>query len=322
MDNSELKILQRLRLAYLDGTAGASDYWQSEADLDIYDRTYAQRIGWKWRYVLQELERLEWKPPLGLTLADWGCGSGIAGRAVAKHFGAENFSRLLLYDRSKLAMQFAAQKARNIFPELPAMIAANASINDGIIIASHLITELSPAGLDAFINNLRNAQAILWVEPGTYAASRALIYAREKLRSEFYVIAPCIHSDVCGMTHPAQKRHWCHFFAKSPEEAFTEREWAQFAEKIGIDMSDLPLSYLILDKRQLVVLHPAHALRVIARPHITSSDAVAVQCSAAGVSESIIQKRKFPELWRSFKKHDFDTLQNWQKNGREVIEIE
>src|SRR6186713_2218329 len=77
--------LERLRAAFLAGTAGASDYWQSEADLASYDATFAQRIGWKWDYVLMELQRRGWSPPGG-ELLDWGCGSGIASRAFLDLF--------------------------------------------------------------------------------------------------------------------------------------------------------------------------------------------------------------------------------------------
>ena len=39
------KALERLRAAFLAGTAGANDYWHSESDLASYDATFAQRIG-------------------------------------------------------------------------------------------------------------------------------------------------------------------------------------------------------------------------------------------------------------------------------------
>ena len=74
--------LGRLRKDFLSGSAGQRDYWQSESDLASYDATFAQRIGWKWDCVLRELTWRGWKPPMG-ELLDWGCGSGIAGRAFS-----------------------------------------------------------------------------------------------------------------------------------------------------------------------------------------------------------------------------------------------
>src|ERR1041384_3502994 len=49
--------LERLRNAFLEGSAGKQDYWRSASDLASYDETFAQRIGWKWDYVLNELTR-------------------------------------------------------------------------------------------------------------------------------------------------------------------------------------------------------------------------------------------------------------------------
>ena len=97
-DEIDWSALEKLRAAFLAGTAGATDYWQSETDLANYDATLAQRIGWKWDYVLAELSRRGWLPPGG-ELLDWGCGSGIAGRAFLDHFGTKSQTRLHLWDR-------------------------------------------------------------------------------------------------------------------------------------------------------------------------------------------------------------------------------
>src|SRR6185295_12631304 len=119
MDWSKIEwaALERLRTAFLAGTAGAGDYWQTETELASYDATFAQRIGWKWDYVLGELQRRGWSPPRG-ELLDWGCGSGIAGRAFLDVFSAEPVSSLRLWDRSALAMQFAAKRAGEKYPKL------------------------------------------------------------------------------------------------------------------------------------------------------------------------------------------------------------
>ena len=94
-DAIDWNALERLRKAFLGGTAGAIDYWQSENDLASYDATFAQRIGWKWDYVLHELTRRGWSPARG-ELLDWGCGSGIASRAFLDHFGPNSISKLQL----------------------------------------------------------------------------------------------------------------------------------------------------------------------------------------------------------------------------------
>src|SRR5882672_3190583 len=95
--------LDEMRAAFLSGTAGAADYWKNESQLAAYDVTFAQRIGWKWDYVLAELARRGWSPPRG-ELLDWGCGSGIAGRAFLDHFGVGAVTSLRVWDRSSLAV--------------------------------------------------------------------------------------------------------------------------------------------------------------------------------------------------------------------------
>lgn len=322
MNNKEFKTLKRLRTAYLDGSAGTSDYWNSDDELDVYDRTFAQRIGWKWQYVLHELERFGWRPPEGAAITDWGCGSGIASRIVIEHFGADCFSELRLFDRSVRASAFAAAKSVGKFPELPAKAVNLPNIDCGTVVISHVITEIAPRQLKALTEHLRGAEVILWTEPGTYAASRALTAARESLRTEFNIVAPCLHSKVCGMLSPVNKRHWCHFFAQSPAEAYTERVWTQFAEKVGINLSDLPLSYLVLDKRRLSQNFKPDAIRIIARPHVTARDTAVLGCSAETVSEKIAYKSRLPDAWRIFKKGDFDSLAHWETNGREITGID
>ncbi|MGC3961385.1 MAG: hypothetical protein QM813_26700 [Verrucomicrobiota bacterium] len=95
-DSIDWTALERMRGAFLAGTAGATDYWQSEADLAAYDATFAQRIGWKWDFVLGELQRRDWAPPRG-ELLDWGCGSGVAGRAFLDHFGTSAITKLRVW---------------------------------------------------------------------------------------------------------------------------------------------------------------------------------------------------------------------------------
>jgi hypothetical protein len=121
--------LERLRAGFLSGQAGAADYWQSESDLASYDATFAQRIGWKWDYVLAELQRRGWSPTGG-TLLDWGCGSGIAHRAFLDHFGAGCVSELRLWDRSPLAMRFADRRAKEKYSGLKVAVGLGAPVSD------------------------------------------------------------------------------------------------------------------------------------------------------------------------------------------------
>src|SRR3954463_1586460 len=117
-DSLDWEILDRLREKFISGAAGEGPYWHTITDLECYDFTYGERIGWKWDAVLRELRARGGTPPAGGTLFDWGCGSGIAGRRVLEAFGANSFSRLALHDHSELALDFAAHRARQAFPGL------------------------------------------------------------------------------------------------------------------------------------------------------------------------------------------------------------
>ncbi|MBI4663583.1 MAG: hypothetical protein HY735_32685 [Verrucomicrobia bacterium] len=401
------KALVRLRAAYLSGTAGERDYWQSESDLASYDQTFAQRIGWKWDYVLEELKRRGWSPPKG-RLFDWGCGSGIAGRAFLDHFEAGGVPALWLWDRSALAMRFAERKARERFPNLivhahkridemeaparspreqtsniqhptsniepPASAVSSqfnvqSSMSDvrcskpsfreprvrsrrgheadqvkseigahlltsaaavhgprahssrleaplehdpiGTLLLSHVLTELPAAELDRLLTLAVSATAILWIEPGTHEASRALIAVRERLRASFQVVAPCTHQTICGMLAPESAGHWCHHFAPSPPEVFTDGQWARFANLAGLDLRSLPLSFLVLDKRPPPALPPG-TVRVIGNPRVYKAEALLLACDAGGVRERHLAKRDLPDEFRQLKKGEFRPLWVWQ----------
>lgn len=318
------KALERLRAAFLAGTAGASDYWQSESDLASYDATFAQRIGWKWDYVLAELQRRGWSPPAG-RLLDWGCGSGIAHRAFLDAFGTSTVSELQLWDRSALALRFAERRAAAKYPGLKVAAGIGAPVSDPAgseanttLLISHVLNELPPAQLDTLLELAARATSVLWVEPGTYEVSRTLIAVRERLRARLNLIAPCMHSAACGLLAPDNERHWCHHFAAPPPGVFTDGDWARFANFTGVDLRDLPLSFLVLDQRPAPALPPG-ATRVIGHPRLYKPHALLLGCDAAGVSEKRLTRRAHPQIWRALKRGDGDPLQVWQTDEDEIV---
>lgn len=302
--------LERMRAAFLAGTAGAQDYWQAESDLAAYDLTFAQRIGWKWDFVLGELQRRGWTPPQD-ELLDWGCGSGVAGRAFLDHFGVGAVRKLRVWDRSALAMSFAAQRARIKYPKLQVEpVTAPEEFSGGTLLISHVLTELTQEQTEALVATAAMAECVIWVEPGTYEASLTLIAVRERLRNRFNVVAPCTHQERCGILAPQNERHWCHHFAAPPPEVFTDSDWARFANLLGIDLRDLPVSFLVLDKRP-VPAWPAGAARVIGHPRIYKGHALLLGCDAAGVSEQRLSQRKFAAEFKACKKGRHDSLCQW-----------
>ena len=115
-ESLDWEVLDRLREKFISGSAAEGPYWHTITDLECYDFTYGERIGWKWDAVLRELKGRDWNPTASATVLDWGCGSGIASRRLIDFFGATNFSRLVLHDHSILAMDFAEHRGRLAFP--------------------------------------------------------------------------------------------------------------------------------------------------------------------------------------------------------------
>jgi ribosomal protein RSM22 (predicted rRNA methylase) len=311
--------LERLRRAFLAGSAGATDYWQDEGDLRNYDQTFAQRIGWKWDHVLRELTRRGWMPPPGAIL-DWGCGSGIAGRAFAGQFGTRAHAPLLLWDRSPLAMRYAARRAQERFPELTVELLNTESPRPEVLLLSHVLTELGPEQLSPLLELAKTATAVLWVEPGTHSASRRLGEFRQQLRRDFQVVAPCMHAAECPMFLAQNASHWCHHFATPPPEVFTDGNWAKFGLLAGVDLRSLPLSFLVLDKRA-VPPQPAGSVRLIGRPRTYKGHALLLGCSAEGLTERRLSKRRLPEAFRQAKKDTLETAKTWVCEGDEIVSL-
>jgi hypothetical protein len=250
------EVLDRLRETFLSGDKTAGPYWHTITDLECYDFTYGERIGWKWDAVLRELKYRGWAPgPPGgtaITLLDWGCGSGIASRRVVEAFGVQHFSRLIVHDHSSLAMDFAEHHGRRAFPSLPVERATYRDLNGtepiGLLVVSHVINELTDIARAELTSLCARAATVLWVEPGTHEVSRRLGGWREQLRERFHVVAPCPHQSSCGVLASGNERHWCHFFAPPPMGIYADSGWVKFGQRAGIDLRALPYSFLALDR--------------------------------------------------------------------------
>ena len=306
--------LRRLRDGFLSGQAGAADYWQSPDDLALYDATFAQRIGWKWDFVLEDLRGLGWLPPDG-SLLDWGCGSGIAHRALLDTFPAQNGVVLHLFDRSPLAVQFAMRRAREKYPQLTIQTGIPGTID--LLLISHVLTEMTPSQVEDLTSLAAGAQSVIWVEPGTYETSLTLIAIRERLRDRFSVVAPCPHQGPCGILAPGNESHWCHQFATPPPVVFTDGFWAEFGRELEIDLRSLPLSYLVLDRRPVPAQSP-NAVRILGRPDVLKAHAEVIACSANCLQTCRLVKREHPDVYRQWKKGRFASRQEWEMEGERI----
>ncbi len=319
--------LRRLRARFLDfdrgdddvaGAASApidrSDYWESFAAMASYDFTFAERIGWKWDTILAELSTRGWTPPAG-TVLDWGCGTGVAGRRVVEAWPDQS-RKLLLWDRSEPGRQFATKRARQTFPRI-AISQATAETVPDLLVVSHVLNELSPDGLERLAAVMEQAQAVLWVEPGTSPVSRKLISVRERLREKFNIVAPCTHALKCGMLAAGNERHWCHHFARIPGFVHTDPGWGRFSKTLEIDISTLPFSYLVLDKRPAAINPDPELARVIGVPRFYKGFAKILSCQADGVRELTLQKRDTPDFLKAMKK-DPGSLYRWERDGDKI----
>ena len=335
-ESLDWEVLDRLRESFLSGTAAHGPYWHTLTDLECYNFTYGERIGWKWDAVLRELRLHQWAPPAGATVLDWGCGSGIAGRRVVDFFGTENFSRLLLHDHSALAMDFAEHHGRRIFPGLAVERAGRANLESseqiGVLVISHVLNELDPAAQAELRTLAARAETILWVEPGTHDVSRALGGWRERLRGQFRAVAPCPHQATCGVLTAGNERHWCHFFAAPPAGVYADSGWVKFGQRAGIDLRSLPYSFLILDQRgnasgvQAAV--PSEALakeglsRILGEPRHYKGYAKIFNCDESGVAELMLQKRDAPEIFKSLKDPAGPMIYRWTREGPRITSAE
>jgi hypothetical protein len=342
--------LDRLRDLFLAGKASTKPYWTSLSDLANYDFTFGERIGWKWDAMLGELRQLGWTPPANDVL-DWACGSGIAGRRVIEWFGPANFRRLRVFDRSALAMEFAVAKARDEFPSLTVETANDlaeverqppargqggvAALADtagpeagapsiGLLVISHVLGELTESGGRALRHAIDRAAAVLWVEPGTFADSRALIAVREGLRNNFVVVAPCTHQAGCGLLAPGNQRHWCHHFAPPPPNLMADSSWVRFAQRAGIDLRSLPFSFLALERRGLrdpvPGVLPAGCSRVIGTPRFYKGYANIFSCQQDGVYDVKLERKVAPLVFKQVEKSVGPRVHTWKVAARRVTE--
>jgi len=288
----ELASLRELRSRFLERSAGAADYWRTDDELALYDRTFAARIGWKCDAAIRAAFALGWRPRSKRVL-DWGCGTGVASRRLLNAW--PHFEKLAFHDRSARAMRFAADRARHDWPALE--VEASPLVDRGtLLVLSHVISELE--ALDDVLHLVRAAGEVLWIEAGTHADSRRLIEVREAVRGEFRMIAPCPHATRCGLLAPENARHWCHHFAAPPTEVFQDAAWAEFGRELGIDLRSLPFSYLVMDREPSSLLPPGTS-RILGIPRESKGYCRVLSCQEEGVAEFMLQKRDDPLLFRT-----------------------
>ena len=325
--------LDRLREGFLNGAAAQGPYWQSPADLANYDLTYAERIGWKWDAVLRELTQRHWQPRARTTVLDWGCGSGVAGRRALAAFGADNFDTLHVWDHSPLAREFAIGRARETFPALAVSEFADTGQPIGLLLVSHVLNELAADQRAGLLALVARAEAVIWVEPGTHADSRALAAVRDEVRATHAIVAPCTHREDCPLFLAANEHHWCHFFAPPPAGIQNDPDWVRFSHRAGLDLRSQAYSCLVLDRahapsdlsalnRQLSAHLAASPTRLLGRIEVFKPYARFLGCDATGLHALELSKRTAPALIKRLDKNPPVPLYALVHNGHHVSSME
>ncbi len=316
-DTLDWEILDRLRRRFLDEAFGGGPYWESAEDLAQYDRTFGERIGWKWDAVLSELADRRWVPGGVAVLIDWGCGSGVAGRRVLHHLARAGAlpGRVILHDRSARAVDFARDRLAEAFPGLPVTGAGTDPLPDldpdALVVVSHVLNELPPSGRESLVAGVRRAGGVLWVEPGTRAVARDLQAVRDRLRDVLPPVLPCPHQGPCGLQAPGREADWCHHFASPPQECFVSGDWARFAARAGIDLRALPYSCLVATRPGWHPGVPAPAARRLGHARVLKGHVQLTACTADGVGGVDLQRRDDPDLHRAFKKGHGPATGDW-----------
>lgn len=328
-DHLDWTALDRLRATFLsDASARATPYWHTHDTLAAYDATYAERIGWKWDSLLRELAARVWTPPSGTVLVDWGCGSGVAGRRVLTAFSPSHFSGLHLHDHAPEALAFSTARIREVYPSLPLLDSPGFRRSDApfTLVVSHVLNELPPEARATLLDLAARAAAVLWVEPGTHADSRALATVRDEFRNTHRLVAPCTHCEACPLFAEANARDWCHFFAAPPPGVQNDASWVRFSHRAGIDLRSQAFSYLVLDRATMPALPavPAgtQAARVLGRPEVFKPYARLLACASDGLHFLELSKRTDPALVKRLAKDPPLPLYALSRDGSKVISMD
>jgi hypothetical protein len=299
-------LLAELRARYLSPEPTVvPDYWHSAHVLDQYDRTFAQRIGWKWDSVLTEVvPRLAALRALRPAVVDWGCGTGIASRRFLAAWGATSVEDVALYDRSESAQNFGRERLQAEFPQGAVHAFRDVPASPFILLVSHVLSELGssiPNSLNALVER---ASAIIWLEPGTPRTARELVKFREQVSPRFQWVAPCPHAGPCGL-FGTDGGDWCHHFATPPGFVFQDRFWGQFSKEMGIDLRSLPVSYLVGVEKSIGASPRPIDNRIIGRVRPYKGYIKALVCDENGVEEKRLLERNDKALVKRLKAGGF-----------------
>lgn len=323
----DLRVLASLRDAFLEGSAGKTDYWTTPNALALYERFPGERIGWKWDAFLSELALRNIRPQ-ATHAVDFGCGPGVASLRVLATW-PDHFTHLTLVDRSHAALAFARNRVIERFPHLHVETATKLpDLSEKTFLASHVFSELPPASHHDLLRELRSAQEILWVESATRPNARAFHSTiRDTLRDILTPVAPCPHGGPCPLTDPHRSSDWCHFFAPVPTAVHVDSAWRDFSRALHVDLRSIPFTAIALQRPPLVgpasdTASAGVLARRLAHPSEHKGYSKAQFCTADGVLDLEAWKRDVPALLKSWKRDLQLPLYQLKTDGRRILESE
>jgi ribosomal protein RSM22 (predicted rRNA methylase) len=151
-----------------------------------------------------------------------------------------------------------------------------------LVVASYVIGELDPDGLDAFVRHAwaQATDTLVIVEPGTTAGyERVLAVRAAVIAAGGSTLAPCPHDAPC----PLPAGDWCHFATRLPRSR-THRT-AKGAER---GFEDEKFSYVVLCRSP----QPLPAARVIRRPDPRPGHVVLDLCTPSGLERRTVSRRE------------------------------
>lgn len=309
LSSDDWERLKELRHGFLNDAS--QNYWKTYRDLELYDLTYAQRIGWKWSAVLESLVIAGWHP-CAKSIVDWGCGTGIASEVVSAWSGID---QVTLIDQSRLALSFAEKKLQKQKIEVSFAQQKKREPSDTLFLLSHVLGELCEEEAFELAREAAKADEVIWVEPGSHATSRNLSSLRNLfIEKGHHLIAPCLHQHLCPMLAENKEQEWCHFFAKPPTEIFQSAFWHEASRKLSIDLRSLPYSYFACS-RNWKPSSQENDERLIGNPFVLKARCKLLCCGNSGLSEYVIQKRDQPQLFRDLVKKGRRGLFNFYSNN-------
>ncbi len=307
--------LRELRQIFLGEKKTEQDYWDSYETLDCYDRTFAQRIGWKWDFALSEIKKSGWEPMPRSIVCDLACGTGIAGRSFLHAFCENSIQSIHYSDRSTSAQKYSEDRHIESFNDIS--LSAEFPGREALFLISHIGTEIAGSEVEKIISLLKaKAYGFIWVEPGAFNTGRMLSQIREKLLDEFAPWAPCPSNASCPILSSSHWDDWCHQFAKPPSGIFQDAFWAQFSKELKVDLRSLPVSFLCMDRRSAV--RRIDIGRFLGRPHINKYQVEIQTCTGGCLKRLNILKRNHPELYKAFRKDNFESLSKIIEEGGEI----